>query len=633
MTSRSGRVLKIGACTVDPGLDEISREGNNFKLEPRAMRVLIYLAEYPGEVVSVEKLLDHVWTDLVVTPDSVYTAIAALRRALGDDSREPCYIANVPRRGYRLVAAVRPWQEHGDADGGPAPTNTSADPAVIAKPLDAETTSPRTSRYALWRIVTASLAIVTVALLAWHRFAPRSGTEVNPAAEKSIAVIPFTDVSEKGDQQYLASGLAEEIYNLLVEYPHLKVMRRASAQIVRHDEDPRAIGKALGVSYIVSGSIARIGGRIRVTAQLTDANSGSDFWIERYDRDFDELLALQDQIATRVARALQVAIGASESGVVHRPTNAAAYILYLRGLYLYDFQHAEALAESQGYLEQSLAADPSSIRTAETLALVHVAQATGETVVPREAFERARSVAQMAIHLDPHSSTAHAVLGLVLAEHDFNWAAAENEFTVALSANPRNAAALDFAARVAHERGANDEAMRRIGASLALDALNPYALQTLGQIQFAKGELDAAEKTFRTLANASPTWDDNHGYLAAIALARGDRDTALREAKLEVSVDAQAVALVLVYQASGQRAKATETLTHIEPYSRDIWPTGIAIAFANLGDLDRAFAWLDRAKEQRDPEMLMEIRSDYLVGPLRADPRYRRLLGNLNLSE
>jgi tetratricopeptide (TPR) repeat protein len=145
--------------------------------------------------------------------------------------------------------------------------------------------------------------------------------------------------------------------------------------------------------------------------------------------------------------------------------------------------------------------------------------------------------------------------------------------------------------------------------------------------------LDAAEKTFRALANASPAWDDNHGYLAAIALARGDRDAALREAKLEVSVDAQAVALVLVYQATGQRAKAEETLAHIEPYSRDIWPTGIAIAFAHLGEIDQAFAWLERAREQRDPEMLMEIRSDYLVGSLRADPRYRNLLRSLNLSE
>src|SRR5882757_353849 len=168
MKSPDNHLLRIGAWRVDPALDEISRDGTSVKLEPRRMRLLVCLAERAGQVVSVEQLLDEVWKDLVVTPNSVYHAVAALRRMLGDDTKDPSYIANVLRRGYRVVAPVAPWVDAPTVPGG-----------------DSLTEKRRTS---------AAKTIVT---------------------DKSIAVLPFVDMSERKDQEYFADGMAEEVANLL----------------------------------------------------------------------------------------------------------------------------------------------------------------------------------------------------------------------------------------------------------------------------------------------------------------------------------------------------------------------------------------------------------------------------------
>ncbi len=229
--------LRIGAWRVDPALDEISKDGSTVKLERRAMQLLLCLAEHAGQVVSVEQLLDKVWTGVVVTPDSVYHAVAALRRVLGDKTKEPTYIANVPRRGYRLVAPVVPWI---DPPGTPIenarrPSVESAS-AIVALP---GLGSP-------WRRFAVALSIALVVALGYvvdkfwlsrHVASERPVATLIPAAapaqpaisEKSIAVLPFVDMSEKKDQEYLADGMAEEIIDLLVKVPNLHVPARTSS--------------------------------------------------------------------------------------------------------------------------------------------------------------------------------------------------------------------------------------------------------------------------------------------------------------------------------------------------------------------------------------------------------------------
>jgi transcriptional activator of cad operon len=228
------RPFRIADWRVDPALDEIAKDGKTLKLEPRTMRVLLYLAKNAGQVVSVEQLLDAVWKDVVVTEDSVYQAVAILRRALGDDPREPRYIANVLRRGYRLVTPVVPWVDSESVPG--------VDFSAVA---------------------------------ANGGQTPRTVSLTTAVSDKSIAVLPFADMSENKDQGYFADGMAKEVVNLLMKVPGIRVIgRTACSRFKGKNEDLRTIGSVLGATYAVEGSVRRSGNRLRVTAQLIGTQDG-----------------------------------------------------------------------------------------------------------------------------------------------------------------------------------------------------------------------------------------------------------------------------------------------------------------------------------------------------------------------
>jgi transcriptional activator of cad operon len=225
-------VLRIGAWRVDPALDEISKDGATVKLEPRAMRVLVCLAEHAGQVVSVDQLLDTVWKDVVVTPDSVYQSVAGLRRALGDSTKEPTYIANVLRRGYRLVAQVAPWV---DAATDLNPEERRAEAIPLRLPVT-PAAAPSSVRWPLAVLVVAAALAIGYPIVERLRPSTHARTaELETIAatvdigEPSVALLPFADVSDQRDQEYFADGLSEALIDRLAMVPGLRVPAKASS--------------------------------------------------------------------------------------------------------------------------------------------------------------------------------------------------------------------------------------------------------------------------------------------------------------------------------------------------------------------------------------------------------------------
>src|SRR5882762_2603905 len=289
MVIAAGGLLRIGAWRVDPALDEISRNGKTVKLEPRAMQLLVCLAEHAGQVVSVEQLLDAVWKDVIVTPDSVYQAVAGLRRAFAVGTEEPAYIVNVLRRGYRLVAPVSIWIDPipdsmakapaARSDESASPRNESIESWAAAVPVapqdgtsDSGQTKARTVRRLLPAIAGfAALAIVagwfTVRTILQSRHTPLTTESVatNVVRQESIAVLAFVDMSEKHDQEYFGDGMAEELIDQLAQLAELRVISRTSAfQFKAKSDDVRVIGARLSVANILEGSVRRSGDRLRV---------------------------------------------------------------------------------------------------------------------------------------------------------------------------------------------------------------------------------------------------------------------------------------------------------------------------------------------------------------------------------
>jgi TolB-like protein len=231
--------------------------------------------------------------------------------------------------------------------------------------------------------------------------APASAT----APEKSIAVLPFVDLSEKHDQEYFADGMAEEVIDLLANIPGLRVIGRTSSfQFKGKNQDLRAIGNALGVSYVVEGSVRKAAERLRVTAQLISAQDGSHLWSHTYDASVGDALNVQDEIASNLARALEVSVGAAEYHLDRPSFNSTeAYDLYLRGLHAYERYDKEGLAAAAGYFQQALELDPRSVAAANWLAQTHLLIAAFGYVDPAIGFERTRVSCQRALALDPKS--------------------------------------------------------------------------------------------------------------------------------------------------------------------------------------------------------------------------------------
>jgi TolB-like protein/Flp pilus assembly protein TadD len=464
--------------------------------------------------------------------------------------------------------------------------------------------------------------------------APTSAAAAPTISERSIAVLPFTDMSEKKDQEYFGDGMAEEILDLLAKIPDLTVIGRTSSfQFKGRSEDLRLIGEKLRVAYVVEGSVRKAGPRIRVTAQLIDARTGSHIWSNSYDRDFGDVLTLQDEIATGITRALQLAVGADDTRPVRRLQNQEAYTLYLRGLSFLDSQHEEQLAQAKNYFEQALALDPSMLRAAEALALTYVASGLDENVPAPTAWQQAKAAAERALRIDSNSATAHAVLGFVHAYDEFDWKNAEAEFGKALSLNPRDPVTLYLAAGVAYARVQRIDALQRINGSLALDPLNPYAQQALGEMLLHSGDLAGAESALRQSLAISPSFDESHLFIAEILLLRGHPEAALAQVQAESAADAKVLGLVLVNHALGRHAESDAALVRLTRNSAVLWPYAIALAHAYRGEVNEAFEWMEKAYELRDAEFIFSIHAHPMFERLRGDPRYKELVRKMNLQE
>jgi transcriptional activator of cad operon len=311
MQSATTTPLRIGDWRFDPGSGELSRNGESVRLEVRAARLLACLAEKAGEVVSGDELLDRVWAGVIVSQDSVYQAVASLRRQLGDDAKEPQYIETVPRMGYRMVAKVsridgRPKEESANPQNSEESGNATSDAAK---------TWLRGKTRLAWMIaagVCLALGIAGWALLA-HKAVQGEGsgaTAIAPPPPNSIAVLPFLDLTEGMKNEEFADGITEELIDKISKIPALRVASPTSSFYFKGKQVPVGeIAKSLGVAYVLDGSLRKSGTWVRVDARLVRAGNGYVAWSATYDQPMSDILTIQDDIASKVTSALKGSIG------------------------------------------------------------------------------------------------------------------------------------------------------------------------------------------------------------------------------------------------------------------------------------------------------------------------------------
>jgi transcriptional activator of cad operon len=308
--------LRVGAWRVDPISSEISQGDQIVRIEARTMRLLLCLAERAGEVVSLDELLNQVWAGVIVTPDSVYQAIATLRRYLADDPKEPVYIATVPRLGYRMVAPVAPW-----IDTPACGMDRSSEPtaAMAVLPTTGRTRANRRHGYVA-SVVVATIILATCAAYLIHKGATTrqlaAAARVS-APRKSIAVLPFLDLTtQEMNEEYFADGLTEELIGDLSRIPGLRVPAPTSSFYFKGRKLAVAdIAQQLGVTYVVDGSVRKSGNVYRVAVRLVRAANGYVVFTETYERPLGDLLSVQKSIAADAAKGIRNAMDAAADDV------------------------------------------------------------------------------------------------------------------------------------------------------------------------------------------------------------------------------------------------------------------------------------------------------------------------------
>ncbi len=571
-------VLRFSDFEVDVQLRELRKAGARVRLQDQPFQILAMLLARPGEVVTRDEIRDRLWPEgtFVDFEHSVNAAIKRLRAALGDTAENPRFVETLHRRGYRFMGVI-------DQVAAPAAS------------------------------------------------APVVGTR-----RPRLVVLPFSNLSDD-TPDYFSDGLTEELIAQLGRRcgNRLGVLARTSAMHYKNAVQTAGdIGEALRADYLVEGSVRRDGSRVRITAQLIETRGETHLWAESYDRRLEDCLAVQTAVATEIAHALAGELMLAPSlGDVERK-NPAAYQAYLRARYHWNRPGDQGLEEAIAAYDEAIALEPRCLKAYSGRARARVALVDYYWLEPLTALEAARADAYRALEIDPEDVEAHIALGEVLRTLDWDWTGAEACYRNALTCNSNSDAAHRYYGVFLATRGRPD-AIAMAERACDLDPLCLTANASAALVQYLRGDYATAIRRYRHTLGMDPLFGPARRGLAASLLQAGECREAVDTLRSLPAANLDPVSCAWLghaLAASGERAAAEriahELVTH--PQRRFVPTYHLALLFAGLGDLNAAFAALQRALEARDPSLDM-LAVDPRFAALRHDSRYRGIVSRLRL--
>src|SRR5438270_2362981 len=473
------------------------------------------------------------------------------------------------------------------------------------------------------------VAIVAALLLGFELIrAPRSTSTPSPS-NKSIAVLPLLNESGDAKDEYFSDGLSEELIAALAQIRELKVIGRSSSfRFKERKEEPKAIGEKLGVATLLEGTVRKQGDRVRIVAELINAADGIELWTRTFDRELKDIFAVQQEIAAAVASSLKTTLLGSEQGSSANPAtkNTEAHNAYLQGHYYFQRRNLEDHRKAVSHYDEAIRLDPdyalAYATRSESWTLIGDLSAEGKTAWPK-----VRSDAEKAVAIGPALAEAHAALGWVRFFTEWRFAEGLSELKRAKELAPANPTANDLLARVIVYLGRLDEAEKQGRQAVELDPLASAPQNNLARILWYQGKLDEADAAARKTAELQPNSASSRRWQVLVAIQRGDKETALREAQLEPDESYRRFELAVAQFARGDRTAADAALADLIANDRGL-DYQIAQVYAVRGEKEKAFEWLQIAMDNHDTGM-RGLLVDPLLTSLRDDPRYKNLLAKM----
>jgi TolB-like protein/DNA-binding winged helix-turn-helix (wHTH) protein/Flp pilus assembly protein TadD len=602
----------LGDWIVRPQRDCIECDGKVVHLAPKAMAVLQCLARASGEVVSRQDLFDTIWPGGEVTDDALTQRVVELRKAFGDSAHHARYIETIPKIGFRLIPSVMPLT---DELGRDLKAKSDADPlkSII-----------RTSLF-----VTST--ILAVLALFWYLASHRNIQETTTVEKiPSIAVLPFVNMSDDASNEYFSDGISEELLSLLAKIPELRVISRSSAFSFKgKDLDTPTIAQHLNVDHILEGSVRKVGNQVRITAQLIEARSDTHLWAATYDRTLNDIFAIQNEIAAAVVDALKLTL--LGDALMADQIDPEAFALYLRAMYLGNRGEAEAYEQAIALLKNVLAISPNYARAWRGLAANYINQVGSGLRTVDEGYALAREATNHALSLDPNNALAQGSLGWIAMTYDGDLQTAARQLEYALSLEPTNPVNLLASGELMLKLGRLDEAISLWEHVSNRDPVNPTSHSNLCTAYLWAGRFDEAIASMRTALTLSPGRFRAHYRIGEALLHKGQPEAALEEIMKEPMKGFRLIGQAMAYHTLGRAAKAEAALTELIDKYEQAAAYNIAYVFAFRGEADRAFAWLNKAFQYKDPGLL-NIVVNNLFANLYDDPRWLPFLESIGMS-
>lgn len=617
------QIYEFGEFRIDSAERLLLRNGKAIPLTPKAFETLLALVENSGHVVKKDDLMKRVWPDAFVEEVNLAQNVSAIRRVL--DRNGTHYIETVPKLGYRLIVNTRIVRESvGNSDPVLPSQQAEEGPRKELRETRAE---PRFRNAKGLITIGIVAALVGAAVLTWQI---KRSTQAAPI--RSLVVLPLTNLSGDPQQNYFADGITEALTTevaKLAKSASLRVISRTTA--MRYRNTPRAvpeIARELNVDAVLEGAVIRSGDHVRITAQLIRAANDEHIWAQSYDRSVADALAVQADIAQDIAREIKLEITAEEQPArSKRPQpSPEAQDVYLRARYEWNKRTTQSLHRARELFQKAIDLEPSYPAAWAGLAdaeYVLVANQNGGTP---DGFVRAKAAAQRALELDESLAEAHASLGIVNWAYDRSWPEAERQYKRAIELNPNYATAHQFYGLGLSSQGYFEEAITEERRAVELDPFSQVLINNLGRVLYYARRYDEAIRVERSAIAAEPNYIFHHRILGLALLAqRHDREAldALRDQRLGYEFPQATVDLVSVYVRLGERKAALAVLRELEQRASKeyVLPSQFAHVYADLGETDAAFRWLNKAvAEERSPQMMMLNSPEWDV--LRKDQRF-----------
>jgi TolB-like protein/DNA-binding winged helix-turn-helix (wHTH) protein len=614
------RQVRFGELQLDLQTGELQNNGHKLMLQDQPFQVLTILLEHPGRLVTRDELKKRLWpSDTFVDFDhGLNKAVNRLRETLSDSAESPRFIETLPRKGYRFIGPV---------------ASVEAGVETKSTPAGTERTIPR----AYWKLATSilggALAIGLAVLLIW-----KTGWTVHSRALQatihSLAVLPLENLSGDASQDYFADAMTDALITHLGQMSALRVISRTSSTQYKsaHKSLPQIAGE-LNVDAVVTGTVFRSGDHVRVTAQLIEASSDKLLWADTYQGDVRDVLDLQNQVASAIARQIRVKLSPEQQAALEnaRAINPEAYEAYLRGVS--QKRTVDGFHQKIAYFERALAKQPDYAEAHVGLADAYMFLGHMVALPPQEAFPRAKSEALKALQLDDSQAEAHELLGTVKFLYDWDFPGAEKEFLRALLLNPNSVDVHSYYSDFLSAMGRPDEA---IAQEIRIRQIDPLSVSAgVAMQQYWAGRYDPAIESARSVLAMDPNHYGGHLCLGLALEQKRQFPEAIVELQKAVDLSNEQMWMAFVAHAkarAGDKAGARKILADLEALSRRTYvsPWLLALVYPDLGDKEQAFFLLEKCYQGREHDLVFS-RVWPMFDSLRSDPRYQNLMRQVGL--